>query len=66
MAEENLTRSYFRKGAIVMRDCDKERLPLAEAGEFENVEEDILGRDNVTFRCKACGQSHKSLAWFKR
>lgn len=43
----------------VTATCTGERIPEEEV-EMENIEEDISGRDLVTFRCPACGEFHKS------
>jgi len=36
-----------------------------EEVEFLNIEEDMQGRDVMTFKCPLCGEIHKSLVFGK-
>jgi predicted RNA-binding Zn-ribbon protein involved in translation (DUF1610 family) len=40
--------------------CSQDWVPESTVT-FENIEEDIQGRDVLTFRCPQCGESHRSL-----
>ena len=44
----------------VMLTCNGEWCPEEDV-QFENIEEDMQGRDILTFTCPECGEQHKSL-----
>lgn len=45
---------------VVICQCSGDRVN-ENAVRMTNIEEDIQGRDVVTFQCPLCGQQHKSL-----
>jgi hypothetical protein len=45
---------------FVILSCSGDRIS-EDSVEFENIEEDIYGRDVLTFKCPACGKTHQSL-----
>jgi hypothetical protein len=59
-------------GPVLCKDCQAGQTPVRviltcsnawvpEASvTVENIEEDIQGRDVLTFRCPQCGESHRS------
>jgi len=44
----------------VLLDCSREMVD-EQTVKVENIEEDLHGRDVLTFTCPACGQQHQSL-----
>lgn len=51
----------YERTIYVMLECREfERIPEKEV-KFENIEEDIQGRDVLTFTCPFCKKIHKSL-----
>jgi hypothetical protein len=40
----------------------EERVPVVKV-KFLNVEEDIQGRDIMTFKCSFCGEDHKGMVY---
>jgi hypothetical protein len=49
----------WRPRPTILLSCNGERID-AEAVEFEDIAEDMQGRDVVTFTCPRCGQTHQS------
>jgi len=45
---------------LLVQTCNSERIDEQDV-ECLNVEEDIQGRDIVTFKCPECGTEHKSV-----
>lgn len=45
---------------IKVRLCDGSAVPETSVN-IANIEEDMLGRDVVTFKCPRCGCAHRSL-----
>jgi len=52
--------ALYGREIVVILTCSKERVPESTV-EFENIEEDMTGRDILTFKCPQCGESHRSL-----
>ena len=50
---------YYGMQPKVYLECKGELSPMKKH-ELENIEEDELGRDVVTFVCAECNQLHKS------
>ena len=44
----------------VMLECTSDKVPEKEV-DATNIEEDMMGRDVLTFDCPNCGEEHKSL-----
>lgn len=44
----------------VMLTCTGDKIDEQDV-KFENIEEDMQGRDILTFKCPECGEIHKSL-----
>ena len=60
LVEENM--------AQVLLKCEKSAMTEyewvdVEDVKFLNIEEDVQGRDVMTFECPNCGESHKSLVF---
>lgn len=51
----------WQKPIKVRRECDGEWVHEELAGDFVGIEEDIQGRDRLTFKCLNCGKNHTSL-----
>ena len=51
----------YQRPIYVLTACDKEEVDERKTGEFVNIEEDITGRDILTFVCAKCNTVHKSL-----
>jgi hypothetical protein len=51
---------YTLKPIRVTIECRRELVDESTVT-ILNVEEDIIGRDVLTFRCPSCGKQHKSL-----
>lgn len=54
--------------AQVLLKCEKSGMTKyewldVEDVKFLNIEEDVQGRDVMTFECPICGESHKSLVF---
>lgn len=54
--------------AQVLLKCEKSAMTEyewvdVEDVKFLNIEEDVQGRDVMTFECPKCGESHKSLVF---
>lgn len=49
----------YEPPVVVVLSCTQDRVPETTVT-AENIEEDILGRDILTFRCPKCGESHRS------
>jgi len=45
---------------FVMQDCTGEQVNVDKTT-FVDVEEDIYGRDVMTYTCPECGEDHKAL-----
>lgn len=45
---------------VVVLSCNKQYFD-ADKVEFLDIEEDMSGRDVMTFKCPTCGETHKSL-----
>lgn len=45
--------------AEVVLTCSKEFAPLDKV-KFVNIEEDMQGKDVLTFKCPRCGEQHES------
>lgn len=50
----------YQPQVVVILTCNKERVPV-EFVEFLDVNEDVSGRDIMTFVCPVCGSNHQSL-----
>jgi hypothetical protein len=44
---------------VVILACNKNRVKV-DSVEFLDIEEDIQGRDVITFKCPVCSANHKS------
>lgn len=54
--------------AQILLKCEKSGMTKyewldVEDVKFLNIEEDVQGRDVMTFECPICGESHKSLVF---
>jgi len=54
-------KQHDRETCVVLT-CTNEMVS-ANGLQFENIEEDMEGRDRVTFVCPACNERHKSLVY---
>jgi hypothetical protein len=52
-------RFYHHRPVKVILECTKEWIDES-AVEFLNIEEDMEGKDLLTFKCPVCKQEHKS------
>lgn len=50
---------FYEKRIYVNLSCCGEKVDEREV-EFENIEEDMQGRDILTFKCPICGETHTS------
>ena len=50
----------YERPIYVLLPCTQEKM-LESKVTFEGIEEDILGRDMLTFTCPKCGQKHQSM-----
>jgi hypothetical protein len=51
-----------RMSAMVYCAGCEEKVPV-KGVEFLNIEEDIQGRDIMTFKCNLCDETHKGLVY---
>jgi len=49
----------YKPKIVVILTCTGEKIPETDV-EFLNIEEDIQGRDVLTFTCPKCKKTHKS------
>lgn len=49
----------YPKSIEIILPCTRERVDERDV-EIDNIEEDMQGRDVVTFRCPHCAEIHKS------
>jgi hypothetical protein len=52
---------YFERTVCVMLECENNELIAESNVKFVNIEEDIQGRDMLTFECPCCGDEHTSV-----
>lgn len=50
----------YQPEVYVILSCTGDKISEQDV-EFENIEEDMQGRDVLTYKCPECGQSHKSI-----
>jgi DNA-directed RNA polymerase subunit M/transcription elongation factor TFIIS len=50
---------HYEPAVQVVLSCDGDRISEDEV-EFINIEEDIQGRDRLTFKCPRCHENHTS------
>lgn len=50
----------YEREILVILDCNGDRVPESQV-EFLGIEEDIQGRDILSFVCPVCQEPHKSL-----
>ena len=60
MNEEEIYEAYNeRRPIMVYAKCAGQWINEADT-EFRGIEEDIEGKDVLTFKCPMCGEEHKS------